>query len=379
MTDNPALFAPLTIREVTLPNRIAVSPMCEYSSEDGFANDWLLVHLGSRAVGGAGLVMTEATAVEADGRITMPDLGIWKNEHIEFLKRIASFIKGQGCVPGIQLAHAGRKASTRAPWDGGAAVAPGEPGGWQVMAPSAVPFLEGGPVPRELTVADIRRVVEAFAAAAQRSLDAGFEVIEIHGAHGYLINQFLSPLSNFRTDEYGGGFENRIRIVLEIANAVRRQIGPGVPLFLRISATDWVEGGWTINDSVELGQRVKPAGVDLIDCSSGGNVAGAKIPVEPGYQVGFAERIRRDTGLLTGAVGMITTSEQGESIVQSGQADLVLLARELLRDPYFPVHAAQSLGAPVSLPKQYLRAIPGSSTRGFSRVTRLKSRVPSIN
>jgi 2,4-dienoyl-CoA reductase-like NADH-dependent reductase (Old Yellow Enzyme family) len=364
MTNNPALFAPLTIRDVTLPNRIAVSPMCEYSSEDGFANDWHLVHLGSRAVGGAGLVMTEATAVEADGRITMPDLGIWKNEHIEFLKRIASFIKGQGSVPGIQLAHAGRKASTRAPWDGGAAVAPGEPGGWQVVAPSAVPFLKGGPVPRALTPADIGRVVEAFAAAARRSLDAGFEVIEIHGAHGYLINQFLSPLSNFRTDEYGGSFENRVRFVLEVAKAVRQQIGPKLPLFLRISATDWAEGGWTIDDSVELGLRVKPVGVDLIDCSSGGNAAGVKIPVEPGYQVGFAERIRRETGLLTGAVGLITTAEQAESIVQLGQADLVLLARELLRDPYFPVHAAQSLGVQVGLPKQYLRAIPGSVRRG---------------
>jgi 2,4-dienoyl-CoA reductase-like NADH-dependent reductase (Old Yellow Enzyme family) len=338
--------------------------MCEYSSEDGFANDWHLVHLGCRAVGGAGLVMTEATAVEADGRITMPDLGIWKNQHIELLKRIASFIKGQGSVPGIQLAHAGRKASTRSPWDGGAAVAPGEPGGWQVVAPSAAPFLEGGPVPRELTPADIGRVVEAFAAAAQRSLDAGFEVIEIHGAHGYLINQFLSPLSNFRSDGYGGSFENRVRFVLEIVKAVRQQIGPRVPLFLRISATEWAEGGWAIDDSVELGHRVKPIGVDLIDCSSGGNVAGAKIPVEPGYQVGFAERIRRETGLLTGAVGLITTPEQAESIVQSGQADLVLLAREFLRDPYFPVRAAQSLGVQVSLPEQYLRAIPGSVRRG---------------
>jgi 2,4-dienoyl-CoA reductase-like NADH-dependent reductase (Old Yellow Enzyme family) len=364
MTNNPALFSPLTIRDVTLPNRIAVSPMCEYSSEDGFANDWHMVHLGSRAVGGAGLVMTEATAVEADGRITMPDLGIWKNEHIEFLKRITSFIKSQGSVPGIQLAHAGRKASTRAPWDGGAAVAPGQPGGWQVVAPSAVPFLEGGPVPRELTPTDIGRVVEAFAAAAQRSLDAGFEVVEIHGAHGYLINQFLSPLSNFRSDEYGGSFGNRVRIVLEIARAVRQQIGPGVPLFLRISVTDWAEGGWTVDDSVELARRVKPVGVDLIDCSSGGNAAGAKIPVEPGYQVGFAERIRKETELLTGAVGLITTAEQAETIVQAGQADLVLLAREFLRDPYFAVHASQSLAVQVTLPKQYLRAIPGSVRRG---------------
>src|ERR1035438_10005508 len=242
------LFAPLAIRDITLPNRIAVSPMCEYSSEDGFANDWHMVHLGSRAVGGAGLVMTEATAVEADGRITMPDLGIWKTEHIEPLKRITSFIKSQGSVPGIQLAHAGRKASTRAPWDGGAAIAPGQPNGWQVVAPSAVPFLEGGPVPRELTTADIGLLVQAFAAAAHRALAAGFEVIEIHGAHGYLIHQFLSPLSNFRTDEYGGSFENRTRMPMAVAQAVRQEMGPTLPLFVRISATDWTEGGWTIED-----------------------------------------------------------------------------------------------------------------------------------
>ncbi len=371
MKNNPAtaameraLFAPLAIREVTLPNRIAVSPMCEYSSEDGFANDWHLVHLGCRAVGGAGLVMTEATAVEADGRITMPDLGIWKTEHIEPLRRISSFIKGQGSVPGIQLAHAGRKASTRAPWDGGAPVAPGQPNGWQVVAPSAVPFLEGGPAPRELTIADIRHVVDAFAAAAHRALAAGFEVIEIHGAHGYLIHQFLSPLSNFRADEYGGRFENRIRIALEIVKAVRQEMGPNLPLFLRISATDWTEGGWTIDDSVELARCVKALGVDLIDASSGGNVAGATIPVEPGYQVGFAERIRKEAGLLTGAVGMITTAEQAESTLQSGQADLVLLAREFLRDPYFPLHGAQHLGVPVSAPKQYLRAFPDNLRRG---------------
>jgi 2,4-dienoyl-CoA reductase-like NADH-dependent reductase (Old Yellow Enzyme family) len=320
--------------------------------------------LGSRAAGGAGLVMTEATAVEADGRITMPDLGIWKTEHIEPLRRIASFIESQGSVPGIQLAHAGRKASTRAPWDGGDAIAPHQPDGWQVVAPSAVPFRGGDPVPRELTTADIERLVEAFAAAADRALTAGFEVIEIHGAHGYLIHQFLSPLSNFRQDEYGGSIENRVRIALEIVKAVRQGMGPNLPLFLRISATDWTEGGWTIDDSVELAHRVKALGVDLIDTSSGGNVAGAGIPIEPGYQVAFAERIRKETGLLTGAVGMITTAEQAESIVQSGQADLVLLAREFLRDPYFPVHAAQHLGVPVSVPKQYLRAFPDGVRRG---------------
>jgi 2,4-dienoyl-CoA reductase-like NADH-dependent reductase (Old Yellow Enzyme family) len=363
-TAERTLFTPLTIRDLTLSNRIAVSPMCEYSSDDGFANDWHLVHLGSRAVGGAGLVMTEAAAVEADGRITWRDLGIWKTGHIEELKRIASFIKSQGSVPGIQLAHAGRKASTHVPWDGGAPIAPGLPNGWQVVGPSAVPFQGGGPVPRELNAADIRHLVEAFAAAAHRALAAGFEVIEIHAAHGYLIHQFLSPLSNFRTDSYGGGFENRIRIALEIVEAVRREMGPKLPLFMRISATDWTEGGWAPADSVELARHVKVLGVDLIDASSGGNIAGATIPVGPGYQVPFAECIRKETGLLTGAVGMITTPEQAESIIKSGQADLVLLAREFLRDPYFPLHAAQSLGAPVSLPKQYLRAIPNSVRHG---------------
>jgi 2,4-dienoyl-CoA reductase-like NADH-dependent reductase (Old Yellow Enzyme family) len=360
---SPTLFAPLPIRSVTLTNRIAVSPMCEYSSDDGFANDWHLVHLGSRAVGGAGLVMTEATAVEPDGRITDRDLGLWKTAHIETLKRITSFIRSQGSVPGIQLAHAGRKASTHVPWDGGAPIAPDQSNGWQVVAPSAVPFLEGGPVPRALTPAGIHHVIEAFAAATRLALAAGFEVIEIHGAHGYLIHQSLSPLSNFRTDEYGGSFENRVRMALEIVNAVRQEMGPNLPLFLRISATDWTEGGWTIDDSVELARRVKPLGVDLIDVSSGGNVAGAKIPLGPGYQVPFAERIRKEAGLLTGAVGMITTAEQAEAIIGSGHADLVLLAREFLRDPYFPVRAAQHLDVPVSLPRQYLRAIPDSISR----------------
>jgi 2,4-dienoyl-CoA reductase-like NADH-dependent reductase (Old Yellow Enzyme family) len=360
----PALFTPLTIRGITLPNRIAVSPMCEYSSEDGFANDWHMVHLGSRAVGGAGLVMTEATAVEADGRITWRDLGIWKTEHIEPLARITSFIRKQGAVAGIQLAHAGRKASSQVPWDGGGAIARGQPNSWQALAPSGVPFNPGDPMPRELTVAEIERVVAAFAAATRRALIAGFEVIEIHGAHGYLLHEFLSPLSNLRTDAYGGSFDNRVRIVMETVKAVRQEMGPKLPLFLRISATDWSEGGWTIEDSVELARRVKALGVDLIDTSSGGNVPGARIPVEPGYQVPFAERIRKESGILTGAVGMITTAEQAESIVHDGQADMVLLARELLRDPYFPIHAAQALGAPVKVPAQYLRAYPNSLRRG---------------
>jgi len=357
------LFTPLVIRDVTLPNRIAVSPMCEYSSDDGFANDWHLVHLGSRAVGGAALVIAEATAVERDGRITPGDLGIWKDEHIDFLRRITTFIKTQGAVPAMQLAHAGRKASTRVPWEGGTAIPPGEPDGWQVMGPSAVPFLAGDPVPQALTIPEIRRIVDAFAVAARRALTAGFEVIEIHGAHGYLLHEFLSPLSNFRTDEYGGAFENRIRLTLDVAQAVRQEIGAGVPLFLRISASDWTEGGWAIEDSVELARRAQSLGVDLIDVSSGGNVPGAKIPVGPGYQVPFAERIRAATGILTGAVGMITTPEQADSLIQSGQADLVLLAREFLRDPYFAMRAAHHLGVPVSMPKQYLRAYPNSVRR----------------
>lgn len=357
------LFSPLTIRGITLPNRIAVSPMCEYSSDDGFATDWHLVHLGSRAVGGAGLVMTEATAVEADGRITYADLGIWKDAHIEMLRRITAFLKSQGATPAIQLAHAGRKASTEVPWDGGAPIAPGKKNGWQVDAPSAKAFNEGGPVPHEMTRADIQRVVKAFAAAARRAMQAGFELIEIHAAHGYLIHQFYSPLSNFRTDEFGGSFENRVRLALEIVRAVREEIGPNVPLLMRISATDWVHGGWTIDDSVELARRAGTPGVDLIDVSSGGNVVGAKIPIGPGYQVAFAERIRRETGVMTGAVGMITTPEQSEAILDAGQADVILMARELLRDPYFPIHAAEKLGAPVSVPKQYLRAVPDSIRR----------------
>jgi 2,4-dienoyl-CoA reductase-like NADH-dependent reductase (Old Yellow Enzyme family) len=359
----PALFSPLTIRGVTLPNRIAVSPMCEYSSEDGFATDWHMVHLGSRAVGGAGLVLTEATAVEADGRITYADLGIWKNEHVGPLRRITDFVKSQGAVSGVQLAHAGRKASTEPPWYGGGPIAPDAKNGWQVDAPSAKPFTEGGPVPHEMTRADIERVVRAFAAAARLALDAGFEVIEIHGAHGYLINQFLSPLSNFRTDDFGGSFDNRARMPLEVVKAVRTEIGSNVPLFLRISATDWVEGGWIIDDSVELARRASALGVDLIDVSSGGSALAAKIPVGPGFQVPLAERIRREGGVMTGAVGMITEAAQAEEIVASGRADVILLAREFLRDPYFPIHAAQKLGAEVSLPKQYLRAIPGSIPR----------------
>lgn len=349
------LFTPLRVRDVTFRNRIAVSPMCQYSSVDGFTNDWHLVHLGSRAVGGAGLVMVEATAVEARGRISPSDVGIWKDEHIAFLARIAGFLREHGAVPGIQLAHAGRKASTRRPWEGGGAV-PETEGGWQTVAPSPVPFGPEDARPAELSKAEIRSVVAAFAAASGRALQAGFQVAEIHSAHGYLIHQFLSPLSNLRTDEYGGSFQNRIRFALEVVEATR-EVWPGsLPLFLRISATDWVEGGWTPEESVELARRVRELGVDLVDCSSGGLSMQQRIPLEPGYQVPFAERIRREAGILTGAVGLITTPEQADDIVRSGKADLVLLAREFLRDPYFPLHAAKVLGAELGPPVQYGRA-----------------------
>ena len=351
------LFTPLTVREVTFRNRIAVSPMCQYSSVDGLASDWHVVHLGSRAVGGAGLVMTEAAAVEALGRISPADAGIWKDEHIAPLERIARFLREHGAVAGIQLAHAGRKGSTRPPWEGGGTV-PESEGGWQTVAPSAVPFEPQDPAPAELSHAGIHCIVDAFVAAARRALRAGFQVVEIHGAHGYLIHEFLSPLSNRRTDEYGGSFENRIRLALEVAQAVREAWPLNLPLFLRISATDWVDGGWTPDESVELARRMRPLGVDLIDCSSGGSAAHAKVPLAPGYQVPFAERIRREAGILTGAVGLITTPQQADEIIRSGKADLVLLAREFLRDPYFPLHAAKALGAEVSPPVQYARAFP---------------------
>jgi 2,4-dienoyl-CoA reductase-like NADH-dependent reductase (Old Yellow Enzyme family) len=349
------LFASLAVRGITFRNRIAVSPMCEYSSEDGFANEWHLVHLGSRAVGGAGLVIAEATAVEPRGRITPQDLGLWKDEHIPNLARIASFIAQQGAVPGVQLAHAGRKASCRIPWEGGAPIPP-EAGGWRPVAPSPVPFRAGDPVPAELSRSEIHSIVLAFAAAARRALAAGFQVIEIHGAHGYLLNEFVSPISNLRTDEYGGSFENRIRIVLEVCSAIRQEWPEKLPLFIRISATDWVEEGWDMDQSVALAARLKPLGVDLVDCSSGGLAPDAKIEIGPGYQVPFAERIRRETGILTGAVGMITEPGQADRIIRSRQADVVLLAREFLRDPYWPLHAAQALGVDIESPVQYGRA-----------------------
>jgi 2,4-dienoyl-CoA reductase-like NADH-dependent reductase (Old Yellow Enzyme family) len=351
----PDLFTPLTIRGVTLRNRIAVSPMCEYSSDDGFANDWHLVHLGSRAVGGAGLVMTEAAAVEARGRISPADLGIWQDAHIEALARITRFVRGQGAVPGMQIAHAGRKASTRVPWEGGAVI-PVSDGGWTPVGPSPIPFRPVDPAPLELAQSEIRAVIESFAAAARRALAAGFELLEIHAAHGYLIHSFLSPLSNQRADEYGGSFENRIRFALEVAAAVRGAWPEPQPLFMRISASDWIEGGWQIQDSVELARRLHPLGVDLVDCSSGGVAPNAKIQLGPGYQVPFAAEIRREAGILTGAIGLITDPHQADNIIRQGQADLVLLAREFLRDPYWPLHAAQALGAAPAVPKQYTRA-----------------------
>jgi 2,4-dienoyl-CoA reductase-like NADH-dependent reductase (Old Yellow Enzyme family) len=355
MQNDVHLFAPLTTRGVTFRNRIAVSPMCEYSSEDGFANDWHLVHLGSRAVGGAGLVMMEATAVEARARISPADQGIWKDDHVEFLSRIAAFIRKQGAVAAIQLAHAGRKASTQVPWLGGSTI-PESEGGWRPVAPSPIPFRPEDPPPVELSKGEIRNIVQAFAEGACRALRAGFQLVEIHSAHGYLSHEFLSPLSNHRTDEYGGSFENRIRFVMEVIEAVRGVWPLDLPLFLRISATDWAEGGWTLDDSVELARRAHENGVDLIDCSSGGLVLSQKIELGPGYQVPFAARIRHDAGVATGAVGMITTPEQANEVVVSGKADMVLLAREMLRDPYFALHAAQALGVKFPPPVQYGRA-----------------------
>ncbi len=351
----PHLFQPLSLREVTLPNRLVVSPMCQYSSVDGFANDWHMVHLGSRAVGGAGLVFTEATAVTPGGRISPSDLGIWKDEHVVGLKKITGFIEGQGSVPGIQLAHAGRKASILPPWQHDRFLLP-EEGGWQTVAPGAVPFTDEQNIPEPLTVAGIAAIIDAFRTATRRAVDAGFKVIEIHAAHGYLINQFLSPLSNSRTDEYGGSFENRIRFLVEVITAIRGVWPSDLPLFLRISATDWMEGGWTIEDSVRLAPLVQSLGVDLIDCSSGGTLPGIKIPAKPNYQVPFAAAVRK-AGIPTGAVGIIVTADQAEAILAAGEADLIFMARELLRDPYFPIRAARELGYDeFKWPVQYERA-----------------------
>jgi 2,4-dienoyl-CoA reductase-like NADH-dependent reductase (Old Yellow Enzyme family) len=349
------LFEPLQIRNIQLKNRIVVSPMCQYSSVDGFANDWHLVHLGSRAVGGAGLVFSEATAVSAEGRITPADLGIWKDEHIDFLQRITTFIEKNGAVPGIQLAHAGRKASHHVPWKG-SAVLTNQEGAWQTFAPSAIGYKESDPLPKAMSIDDIKKVINDFSNAAKRSMEAGFKIFEIHAAHGYLINEFMSSLSNVRTDEYGGAFENRIRLLLEIVAATRKIIGNELPLFVRISATDWVEGGWTETDSVKLAAILKTKDVDVMDCSTGGNISTQNISVSPLYQVPFAEKIKQQTGILTGAVGIITTAQQAEEILTKKQADLILLARQFLREPYFPLHAARELGVDVPWPEQYDRA-----------------------
>jgi 2,4-dienoyl-CoA reductase-like NADH-dependent reductase (Old Yellow Enzyme family) len=355
------LFDPLTIRDLKFANRIFVSPMCQYSSTNGLANDWHLVHLGGRAVGGAGLVLTEATAVLPEGRISPQDLGIWSDDHVAALKRIVRFIHEQGGVAGMQLAHAGRKASTRRPWEGDGAI-PENQGGWKnVTAPSAIPFAENYSMPQALTHDGIREIIAAFAAAARRACDAGFRVIEIHGAHGYLIHEFLSPLSNKRTDDYGGSFENRTRMLREVVQAVRRSWPKGAPLFVRISATDWIGGGWDLQESIALASELKKLGVDLIDCSSGGTVPHAKIPVGAGYQTVFAQRIREEADILTGAVGMITSPAQAEHVINSGQADAILMAREFLREPYWPLRAAQELRQSVSWPVQYLRAAPSDA------------------
>lgn len=354
---NALLFEPVSLRSVRLRNRIGVSPMCQYSCEDGLVGDWHLVHLGSRAVGGAGLVIAEATAVTSEGRISPGDTGIWKEEHVAAWKRIASFIGSHGAVPGIQLAHAGWKGSTAAPWKGGKAV-PLPEGGWKPVGVGNEPFTDGYPVPRQLTSEELGQLCDQWVQATHRALAAGFKFIEIHSAHGYLLHSFLSPLANKRTDEYGGSFDNRIRLLLRIVKAVRSALPSELPLGVRLSCVDWVEGGWSVDDTVRLAGRLRESGVDLIDCSSGGAAPHAKIPVGPGYQTAFAEAVRRGAGPAVAAVGMITSPHQAETILRTGQADLIFLAREMLRDPYWPVHAARALGvSPDSFtPSQYARA-----------------------
>ncbi len=355
------LFSEFRLRGVVLPNRIGVSPMCQYSCEDGFATDWHFVHYGTLAVGGAGLILTEAAAVAPEGRITPNDIGVWSEAHFEPLARIARFIDAQGSIAGIQLAHAGRKASTYRPWSGSGAVSVVD-GGWRPVGPSAQSFSQNSATPREMTFSEIHEVRDAFALAAERSYNAGFRVIEIHAAHGYLMHEFLSPLTNQRSDEYGGSFENRTRFLRETVAAVRQALPDRCPLFVRISATDWSDGGWDVDQSVELARELKALGCDLLDVSSGGNIETATMPFGPGFQTGFAERIRRETGLATSTVGLITSAAQADHVVRTGQSDMVLLARELLRNPYWPLHAAQELGQPVAWPAQYLRAAPAGST-----------------
>lgn len=351
------LFEPLRLRDVTLRNRIGVSPMCQYSSpEDGRATDWHLVHLGARAVGGAGLVMTEAAAVLPEGRISPFDLGLWDDAHVEALAPVLRFVRAQGAVAAVQLAHAGRKAAVRRPWDGGAPLAPDDPLAWRPVGPGARPFADGHQAPEPLDEAGLSRVIDAFRAAAARALAAGAEVVEVHAAHGYLLHEFLTPLVNDRADAWGGSFENRTRLLREVVSAVREVWPERLPLFVRVSATDWVDGGWSVDDTVALARALRDLGVDLVDCSSGGAVPGVQVPAGPGYQTGFAERVRREAGVATAAVGLITSPEQADHVVRTGQADLVLLARELLRDPHWPLRAARRLGHQVAWPPQYERA-----------------------
>lgn len=349
------LFSPLTIKSVTIKNRIAISPMCQYSATDGFATDWHLVHLGSRASGGAGLIIQEATSVSPEGRISPEDLGLWNNEQIDKLKQITQFIINQDAVPGIQLAHAGRKASAASPWNGGRKVA-NDNGGWDTVAPSAIAYHDNEKAPIALDKNGIQKVITDFKAATKRALEAGYQVVEIHAAHGYLLHQFLSPLSNVRTDEYGGSFENRIRLTLEVVEAVQSEWSENLPLFVRISASDWAEGGWNLEESIQLSKILKEKGVDLIDVSSGGAVSHQQIPLGPNYQVPFAESIKKEVGILTGAVGLITDAKQAEEIIVSGKADLVLFARESLRNPNLGLTFAHDLEADVTWPKQYERA-----------------------
>lgn len=353
---NVNLFSPITFKSITLKNRIAVSPMCQYSSQDGFASPWHLVHLGTRAIGGAGLILTEATAVQPEGRISPNDLGIWSDDHIPPLKEIVDFIETHGAVAGIQLAHAGRKASTKRPWEGRGMVSPEEQG-WEPVAPSAIPFSHDSATPKELNIAEIKETINAFAAAASRAYQAGFKVLEIHSAHGYLLHEFLSPITNQRTDQYGGIFENRIRLLIEIIDAVKKVWPENLPIFVRISATDWVDStSWDLDESIKLANLLKSKGIDLIDTSSGGMVEHARIPTGSGYQTTFANHIRQKADIATGAVGEITSPSQADHIIRTGQADIVLLGREMLRNPYWPLSAAKELGYAAVWPKQYLAA-----------------------
>ena len=352
----PHLFEPIKIKDITLRNRIGVSPMCQYSYQNGFSNDWQLVHLGARAIGGAGLVIAEATAVLPEGRITPDDLGIWSDEHVESLARVTQFLKLHGSVPGIQIAHAGRKACTNRPWDGGTPVLVDDPRWWQAVSSSPIAYSSLHQIPHELTLDEIKEIQNAFKLAVERAVMAGFQWLEIHAAHGYLIHNFYSPISNIRSDQYGGSFINRIRFLREIIQIAKSVWPEKYPLTVRISGTDWVENGWTVEDSVDLAKYLHKDGVDLIDCSSGGNVAKAQVPLSPGYQVPISDSIRNQAHIATAAVGLITTPVQADEIIRSGKADLVLLGREMLRNPYFAINAAKELGQSLPVPSQYLRA-----------------------